>query len=135
MFEFFLIWLYVTTSGIADALVPITLVGAILYLLGHIPLWVCSDYDMSSSTRQKISNWFSSTRKPLVIWSLFVIVFASAVPSKNELAFIVGGGVALHAIQTEEVQALPTNVLNALNRFLEQVGTEEAPATENAPEK
>lgn len=52
-------------------------------------------------------------------------------PSKKDVAWIIGGGVAYNVATTDEAKKLPDNVLGALNRFIESA--EEHEADEDSP--
>lgn len=58
-------------------------------------------------------------------WLVIPLAVVSMItPSKDQLYIIAGGGLALKAVQNEEVQELPSNVVSAINRFLETIEPE-----------
>lgn len=115
--EFFWIWLYITLSKLGA---PVVLATWWSLLVSTFFIWAIA-HGEGYKPRMLVKFLFFS----YLFLGFAVHLTALAVPGKEEMAYIIGGGVALKISQTEEAQKLPENTLKALNRFLENIATEE----------
>lgn len=115
MSEFIYIWLYTVVQNLATFSFILLLVGATLMMFLYF-----------FAALENEAEELTATLKPYKAWviSLFLVAAVSnvLVPSKDDVKMIVGGGLAWKATQLESVQALPDNLVNALNFFLENIG-------------
>ena len=121
--EFFLIWLYFFLSNLSVlatiGLIIIGVCSAIGLIIMIMPY--CAELDESPA---KVIGRLPC-KKLWVILVITLVVLATAVPNKDQMAWIVGGGVVLKVGQNEEVQKLPENTVKAVNRFLNSISEDE----------
>lgn len=79
-----------------------------------------SDIENNTQDYKIFRKTFGYFTKSCIITVIFLLV-TCLIPTKEEIAWIVGGSVAYNLSQTEEAQKLPENTLKALNSFLEGV--------------
>ena len=122
--EFFLIYVYIVLSKLSF------LAGILLLFGGAFTLaaWVLAG-GMHSEGDSDLLRLLVHHRRPQIYTILLLLMLLCAVPDKEEVAWIIGGGVAYNIASTEEAQQLPDNVLGALNTFLEQGQEDEQDTT------
>lgn len=125
--EFLLIYIYFVLQNLSSILLfgligLLVLFGATLVFCLDEPSHVCEDFYKSHTV-----PWFKRLIYILVIPGFILTIL---VPSKEDIAWIVGGGITLNIAQSEEARQLPDNVLNAANQFLESIKESEEDETE-----
>ena len=120
--EFFLIWLYFFLSNLSVlAAIGLIIIGVCSAIGLIITLFYCAE--LGESPAKVIGRL--PCKKLWAILMITLVVLATAVPNKDQMAWIVGGGVVLKVGQNEEVQKLPENTVKAVNRFLNSISEDE----------
>lgn len=116
MFEFLLMYLLVVLNSTATIVI---VCGLAIGIIGHI-VWFAHGIDEHDGFGDKnpINKHLKFFRTCLIV--SFVMI--ALVPSRNNIYFIVGGGLAWKALQNEEVQQLPENVIRGINGFFKELG-------------
>ena len=110
MSEVILIWLYLSFGNFLTAVLVVTgLIGAVSAILAPIVI------DLNG----KLSSFHEKTLKTTLVSFTVVLSINCFYPSKEDLAWIIGGSVAINVAQMEEAQELPQNLIDAANKFLE----------------
>ena len=121
MSEAFLIWLYLSLGALIENTMVMLIVVITFWFMGYATFYT----DGMQNRNTKVET--NMKRTSCVI--LVSILLSSFYPSKDELKWIIGGAVVWNVaeagVQSEELQALPDNVLGAMNHFLESVQDEE----------
>lgn len=120
--EFFWIWLYFMFAKFTS--IAIHGIWILALLLCFFTFLVTVDPNKTKEEMEQTVKDLSILFKRYVVCSIVLLLMWSAVPDKEELGWIVGGGVALKISQMEEAQKIPDSVLGAANRFLESIAEE-----------
>lgn len=128
--EFFLIYAYFFITSITGWLIGLTVLSLIAGVIFLLVLGI-EEPDLEDGTWKKIKL---TIKRAVLFIVLPTILLTSAVPSKEEIAWIVGGGVTLNVAMSEEGRQIPDNVLSAANSFLESIDTREAETAEETTE-
>ena len=111
-----MLYLYMVVGNIIEVGGFISVISAIAWGVASGISWV-----------EKADEVFKLTRKlrwvPYV--ALLFIIANALLPTKEQLAWIIGGSVAVSIASTEEAKQLPENVLGAVNSFLKQMQEDE----------
>lgn len=112
--EFLYIYLYTVLTG----LVGLSTWVLTLALIATIIFGICVFVEVINGGSVPVSNLSKYIPlKSIVIALLLVVV----VPSKDDMKYIIGGGLAWMAIENVEGLAeLPQNLINAANAFLKE---------------
>lgn len=117
MNEALLIYLYLTAGNILKPLAFFIIVASAFFWLG-IGVWYGDAYDQEGRDRAK-----AVAKKYPLKTVIFILVLRALYPSTADLQWIVGGATAWNVAENnaEQLEALPKNVLEATNSFLEGV--------------
>ena len=115
MFEFFVMYLVTVIDNAARLIV---FLGIISVIVGHVVWFMWGVDDGEFAEGNPVTKYLPGLRK----FAILALVVVALVPNRSEVYFIVGGGLALKAIQNEEVQALPENVIRGINGFFKELG-------------
>lgn len=117
-----LIWLYLILGKLSGVLIALLIIYSILFIIVTINYASIADiYDRESTEFIEAKNAFNKLLnqwKSVTIAILLIITY----PSIDNLKLIIGGAVAIEVIQnTEGLDKLPQNIVNAVNAFLEGI--------------
>lgn len=118
----FWIWLYLVVGKLASP-GPIVLLCCLAAMAGF-----CIFMHLSIDEPSNAEKIFSSSvhiGKKVGVVIVVLILINLLYPTKNDLALIFGGSLALDLAQTEEAQKIPENTLKAINTFLEAVADQD----------
>lgn len=114
MSEFVYVWLYTVVLKFGNVAGVMLLVGLVAGIAAIIAATEGVDIRWS---KKWFITWFSVIG---VLLAVRVII-----PSKSDLAWIIGGGTVLKLSQNEEVQQLPANLARIVNDFIETAEEEQ----------
>jgi len=118
----YLLWFYTFICGLIESMWILIVIGGALSLFIAVFLLACSEEFFSGSMSEGDRRIYKEMAKSIKLYVIFFACFSvinSAIPSKEEAAWIIGGSFAFDIAQTDEAQKLPDNVLRAVNNFLE----------------
>ena len=107
--ELFLLYLWMKLDTFRGVLLALGMVGTIL--LSFVLLWLSEDGVWASIKRP----WKWGAVVTTLTFSLFVVV-----PSSNQMAGLVVGGVALNAAESPEAQKMLTLLRKRANAYLDE---------------
>lgn len=110
--EFFIVYLVTILSKVAVLAGICLALALIAFVIASIIYGVI--YGDGEDTTAVRTTWKNIIK--VIVVSAFLVVF---IPGRNQIVWIAGGGLALMAVQNEEVQELPENIVKAVNSFLE----------------
>ena len=133
MWSFILIYLYMVLLNTKELFVsfqPLFVILALVTIIILFGYYVIADEDDRDMCPESAISVFKKGLKAYVVIGLIATFVSVAVPSKDQVKWIIGGGVTYNVLSTDEARALPDNLFKAANNFLE--GIDDKPESENA---
>ena len=112
-----MLYLYVVAGKFFTAGSGLSVAAMAAWGLGYFVVWQ-ERYEKEGRAKLNKFIWL-----PYV--AAFFILGNTLIPTKEQLAWIIGGSVAVSIASTEEAKQLPENVLGAVNSFLKQMHEDE----------
>jgi len=112
----YLVYLVTSISSISTAIFVITTL--ILAIIGFIIFMEVVVDEREDSNLVKYSKLIMKKVVPVMIIS---VVAKTVLPSKDDLKYIIGGATIYGITQVDGVEKLPKNVVDAMNKFLEDL--------------
>ncbi|UOL48855.1 hypothetical protein [Pseudomonas phage Astolliot] len=127
--EFFLMYLAVSIEKIAGFLsngFVVAIIGAAIYLavLFGSSMESCDGKESTAEImKHPIQKSFVRVGKAFVILGLIAGCIGSVLPTKEELAYIIGGGVTYNVVTSDTAKRLGTKFLDAVESKLDAMDT------------
>jgi len=123
----YLLWFYTFLCGLLESMWILLVIGGALSVFIAIFLLACSEEFFSGSMSEGDKRIYQEMAKYIKVYAIFFACFSvinAAVPDKEEAVWIIGGTFAFDIAKTDEAQKLPDNVLEVVNKFLEDAAKE-----------
>lgn len=125
MIEAIWIWLYLSLEKVIEAGGILSLILIFIFFLCWVSYIEERDKDKKEQGQTSSIRYIKLSSASLV----FFIILDAFYPTKEDLAWIIGGAVAWNgatlALESQGAKQLPENVINAMNYFLESIQEEE----------
>ena len=123
MSEFIWIYVYTVLDGLSTFSVASLWFGGVCLLI--IGLTYAASFDDVFETGADYGKRISAMFKPFIFFMIICVLVSVLVPSKDDLKFIIGGGLAWKGIDAakdiEGINELPENLVGAVNHFLKEI--------------
>lgn len=108
------IYLYLTLSNLVGVALIFSAFGAAIF----IAIWIVA---CDRENGEDVEKWCARHIKKVLATVIILGVLNVMIPSRSDLAWIIGGSAAYTTLTSDEAARLPDNVLKAANSFLEGV--------------
>lgn len=116
MENWFLLYLLTRIDSLRFLLEGVTFLGLFTLILGLTPFFIAGKNDRQQPWFIAFVQWHRLGR---IIWCIAALLYI-AIPTKNDVFFIVGGSAIIDAVKSDRAARIGTKSLDAVERWLDE---------------